>query len=454
MRFYEFKIDLTEAKGVFGRKAGEPYVHDNGETAEFVQVRAIPDLAEGGQFETPDQRDEAIRQFETDIHAKIEWVNSPNNSMLAFGIAQIRTQDGKDLYWGRYLKKVGADSMGVWSNKEIPTGWKLATKGAQKLDVGLDPQTLIGHGNLMTGPQAIIAKVQANAPAESKEILVNALTESAQGQLARFPGQAQILPAIRDYFGEIMGPVAMMGGAVQGPAEQARTELAGGAEWKDLQIFFPMAKNYNLMDSVFIAPDGKQIGISSKGGAGASASAKNLNDAIVKNQDNAELMETAKFTREVVETIAKSTAKDAPFVLGEKFGISTAKLKQEAFLYQKEAKRDYNGISDEAQEVMSKYNFDQSVQGFNTGYAITSAVAKKVAVAVNKNPEFSKGAIALLNNASIIQLYLNVGKKGDDAVVTGYKSVYPPNFTGVIILDGSKNYYSSRVGGKFAFKFK
>ena len=454
MRFYEFKTTLIEAKGVFGRKPGEPYVHDNGEHAEFVQVQAIPDISQGGKFEDASERDIAIQQYEESIHTKIEWVNSPNNSMLAFGVAQIRTQDGKDLFWGRYLKKVGADLMGVWSNKEIPTGWKLATKGAQKLDVGLDPQTLIGHGNLMTGPQAIIQKVQANAPTDSKAILVQALTDSAQGKLARFPGQAQILPAIRDYFGEIMGPVAMMGGAVQGPAEQARTELAGGAEWKDLQIFFPMAKNYNLMDSVFIAPDGKQIGISSKGGAGASASAKNLNDAIVKNQDNAELMETAKFTREVVETIANNTAKDAPFVLGEKFGLSTTELKQEAFLYQKEGKRDYNGISDEAQEVMSKYNFDQSVQGFNTGYAITSAVAKKVAVAVNKNPAFSKGAIALLNNASIIQLYLNVGKKGDDAVVTGYKSVYPPNFTGVIILDGSKNYYSSRVGGKFAFKFK
>ena len=390
MRFYEFKINLTEAKGVFGRKAGEPYVHDNGEHAEFVQVQAIPDISQGGKFEDAEERDIAIKQYEETIHAKIEWVNSPNASMLAFGVAQIRTQDGKDLFWGRYLKKVGADLMGVWANKEIPSGWKLATTGAKKLDVGLDPQTLIGHANYMKGPSPIIQAVQSNASAESVDILVKALQDSAQGQLAVFPGQVGLLPAIRDYFGEIMGPVAMMGGAVQGPAEQARTDLAGGAEWADLNLFIPMAKNYNLMDSVFIAPDGKQIGISSKGGVGASASAKNLNDAIEKNKDNAELMENVKFTKEVVETIAANTAKDAPFVLGEKFGVSTAQLKQEAFLYQKEGKRDYNNISEEAQEVMSKYNFDQSVQGFNTGYAITSAVAKKVAVAVNKNPEFSK----------------------------------------------------------------
>ena len=93
------------------------------------------------------------------------------------------------------------------------------------------------------------------------------------------------------------------------------------------------------------------------------------------------------------------------------------------------------------------------MQGFNTGYALTSALAKRVAIEVNKNPEFSKGAIALLNTASIIQLYTKVGKKENDVVVTGYDAVYPPNFTGTIGLDGGKNYYSARIGGKFSFKF-
>ena len=29
--------------------------------------------------------------------------------------------------------------MGAWKNNELPDGWKLATKGAQKLETGLDP---------------------------------------------------------------------------------------------------------------------------------------------------------------------------------------------------------------------------------------------------------------------------------------------------------------------------
>ena len=64
----------------------------------------------------------------------------PNSGTLAFGIAQIRTSDGKDIYWGRYLRQAKADMMGTWSNKEIPTGWSLGTKGAQKIESGLDPK--------------------------------------------------------------------------------------------------------------------------------------------------------------------------------------------------------------------------------------------------------------------------------------------------------------------------
>ena len=119
----------------------------------------------------------------------------------------------------------------------------------------------------------------------------------------------------------------------------------------------------------------------------------------------------------------------------------------------KQGKQDFENMSDEATKIVDGVNFDMTVQGFNTGYAITSALAKKVALKINENPEFSKQAISLLNTASIIQLYTKVGKKGDDIRVTGFQAVYPPNFQGTVALDGSKNYYSSRIGGKFAFRF-
>jgi hypothetical protein len=83
-----------------------------------------------------------------------------------------------------------------------------------------------------------------------------------------------------------------------------------------------------------------------------------------------------------------------------------------------------------------------------------AAAAKTVANAVNMNEDFSQGALALLNQSSIVQIYTKMAKKGDDAVLQGFTAVYPPNFEGHIMMDGGKNYYSSRIGGKLAFFFK
>ena len=52
MRAKEF---IIEAKGMFGRNQGDPFVHANGETAEFVDVGAFPDLqTQGKQYDSPE----------------------------------------------------------------------------------------------------------------------------------------------------------------------------------------------------------------------------------------------------------------------------------------------------------------------------------------------------------------------------------------------------------------
>jgi len=44
-----------------------------------------------------------------------------------------------------------------------------------------------------------------------------------------------------------------------------------------------------------------------------------------------------------------------------------------------------------------------------------------------------------------------MGKSKNDAVLGDFKVIYPPTFSGKVFLEGGKNYYSSRVGGKMAF---
>jgi hypothetical protein len=463
MRFNEFKSVetkvLSESKGFFGRNAGDVFTHQDGREYSIVQVVAFPD-AQTQRFETPEARDEAISNFEEEHEgAEIEWVNRPRNNMLAFGIAQLDDQDGNHVFWGKYMQAVGHDLMGAWANKQTPPGWALQTKGAQKFASGYDPQNLIKTENRFKGADSIINTVTQNSDDQVKDVFKEALQNLAQGRgNVVFPEMYEQQAAVRDYFGEIMQPVALMGGVIGGQAEDARQELADGAEWRDCEVMWPMSMNAALCDSFMIAPNGAQIGISSKGGQGAAASSKNLHDAVKKAQKNGnEIVEpggVAEFAAKLVTAIAENDQYYGPIAVGKLLGVKGVDdtLYKEIQKYIKEGKSDLEGISPQAQKIAEPFNFVLTTKGFNTGYALLSAASKTCAKVVNAKDDFSKGAIALLNQSDIIQVYTNVGKKGNDIILKDFRAVYPPSFDGKVKLEGGKNYYSSRVGGKMAFK--
>tara|TARA_B110000503_G_scaffold106951_1_gene159784 strand:+ start:1829 stop:3217 length:1389 start_codon:yes stop_codon:yes gene_type:complete len=462
MRFNEFKqVEvkvLEESKGIFGRNAGDKFTHHDGREYSIIQVIAFPD-AQQSKFETPEDRDTTIKQFEEEHSTKIEWVNNPARNMLAFGVAQLDDQDGGHVFWGKYLQTVGTDLMGSWANKQVPPGWSLATKGAQKMLAGYDPQNLIKTEQVFQGADSIINTVYKNAPDQVKEVFKEALQNLAQGRgQIVFPEMYEQQAAVRDYFGEIMQPVALMGGVIGGQADEARKVLADGAEWRDCKVMWPMSMNAALCDSFMIAPNGTEIGISSKGGSGAAASAKNLHDAVLKaeKEGNTDLLETVKYTADIVRVIATNDQRNGPIEVGKMLKVPGIddKLNAEITKYIDAGKTDLEGMSQQATNLISGFAVKLETKGFNAGYALLSAASKTVAKVVNANPAFSKGAIGLLNQSSIIQVYTNIGKSGNDAVLKDFRAVYPPNFQGKVMLEGGKNYYSSRIGGKMAFNIK
>lgn len=442
---------VMEAKGLMGRVAGDQFKKDT-DTLEFQNVEVYPQ--DRAQFDDVAERDSAITDIEQQLNSQIEWTNVPNSGSLAFGIVTLTdpSHNDKPTYWGRYFKMRSADMMGKWANNQVPSGWKLQKAGAQKLELGIDPQHLIKNEDVFQSVSDIIATVGKNSQGHSiQQELLNGLESIKNQEHPVFEGQIQNLPALRDYFGEIMGPVALMSGMVGGQAEDARQDLMGGAEWSTYGVFWPQAMNYALVDSIFIGPDGTEVGISSKGGKGAKASAKNIADAIDKAPP--ELVKAHATTVKVIKTVQESSALDGPFNLAKLFKMLPKGLEEEIKGYATQGKTDYEGISEPAKELFNYGTPRQDVPGFNTGYALVALLAKKVAAKVNSDPKFGEGCIAFLNQSSIVQLYCKMGKIGDSARVTGWDAVYPPNFQGRVVLDGSKNYYSSRIGGKFAFGF-
>ena len=409
------------------------------------------------RYENQEQLALAIKEFEDNNKCKIEWVNQPSGAG-AFAVAILDDGDGL-IYWGRYLQKTKANMLGVWDNKSIPLGWSLATSGATKLQAGYDPQHLIKTENEFMSTEQVVNTVKSNSPDEVKEMFSQNLSKLAQGRGdIVFTGMANQMEAVRDYFGEIMQPLALAGGLIKGQAEDARKLLADGATWKNCKMMWPMSMNAALCDSFLIAPNGQEIGISSKGGAGAKASAKNLYDAYKKAEadGNTDLINSAKFTIDVVRLIGENTAKQGPFAIAEMLSMNniTQEISQEVDQFVKAGKTDFNDVSQASLDLLANFRVNNEVKGFNTGYAIMAAVAKTVAKEINKNPEFTPGALALLNQSSIIQVYTKMTKRGEDAVLSDFRAVYPPNFEGQILVDGGKSYYSSRIQGKLAFAFK
>jgi hypothetical protein len=79
-------------------------------------------------------------------------------------------------------------------------------------------------------------------------------------------------------------------------------------------------------------------------------------------------------------------------------------------------------------------------------------VAKMCAKQLNSDANFGTGMMEFMKQASIIQVYTDAKVSGDDVIVTSFRSVYPPQFAGVITVNGGKNYASTKITGKLAFK--
>lgn len=445
------ELDLQEAKGFFGRKPGDPYVHTSGITAEFKDIVAIP-APKQGVFASPEQRDAWIKNFETKVlRDKIQWVNQPRNN-LAIAIATLQTSDGDQIIWGRYINTTKGVLTGKWDNKEIPAGWKLNTASAQKLSVGYDPQTLVGVGtsfaNIDQAIQTIKGKIKG---VEHQKQLTEALDALRQGQSPVFKGMASQMPALRDYFGEIITPIALASGIISGDAELARKEVLKSS-WAKCKVRWPMSKTHNLVDSVFQSARGIDLGISSKGGAGAKASAKNIYDAIEKARTTSpQLVKTYKQVVSMINIINTLSAVDAPLELGVAFGIINAQAGQDC---RNMINVGTNKLPGKYAKLCSNYAADTTNKNYNAGLHLLSSIAKHVADRLNSMPKMSEGIQAFMNQASIVQIYLDMKVKGQDAVVTGFRSVYPPNFEGTMIIDAGKSYYATQKPSKFAFGFK
>ena len=474
MRYSEFK--LVEASGIFNRQPGQMFKHtETGHELEFVEVLPYP--SDAGQFKTPEDRDAAVEKINQDNDKTIQWTNNPTAGTLAFGVAYLLDKqdkfyidapdNSKPTYthvFGRYFEQVRQAGLPANWNSKYMMGYRVQTKAATKIVSGLMPQDILGlEEKRYRGIDSLMADIRTNLK-EKPEVLAGFETV-AQGTLpAEFENQREVATAIRDYAGEILQPIAIMAGANVGPGiEACKQDLIPGQDWADLELYWPSGKNHALIDSAFVRADGLEIGISSKGKDGADASMKNIMDAINKARiKNSQLVESHPDVVTVCETIDKETAEEGPLTVAVSLGLITENTKKQILdLPWGTGVKNQERITldnlkalnnPELMKVYESFGARLKHPNYNLYYHMVTNTAKMVAADLNKDIPFGDGMMAFMQQSSIVQVYTNITQNGESVSVSDFNSVYPPKFDGRILVNGSKNYASTKIFGKLAFK--
>jgi hypothetical protein len=145
------------------------------------------------------------------------------------------------------------------------------------------------------------------------------------GQFPVFEDVGDMASAVRDDLGETIGPIALVQGMNMGAgADAARKDILGPTgTYAGSAINFPASKINGLVDSYLKHPSGVEIGISSKGEDGATASIKNIADGVNRAREKGltKLLDQYADQIKVIEEVGKLASKDFPLVLGIRQGL-------------------------------------------------------------------------------------------------------------------------------------
>jgi len=449
---------LVEAVGISGRNPGDVFqnLQNSNDQISFELFKPYP--LKKAQFDSVEEMEKIMLSIQKKI-PDIIFVNQPNKSQLAFGLAVFKSATKRKAFikYARDVQQV--NNPGWWANDEIP-GYKAFFKTAKKSQTGFGPAQVFGTGTskkTALSSEQVVQQVDKVLGPEISQPIKEMVTNKT---LPTFEGQAENETSIRDNLGEIFAPVALVSdtNGVTGPYKTAEKYL--GVSFAQCKIFYPTQQANPLNDSYLIAPNGKEIGISSKGKRGANASifnlAKNIKEITAKDPRNP-LLKKHKFTVDVLNFLDDENAVAGPIGLAEKLKLinATTAAQVKSLWAPKSEENDIRKFPG-LKKLYKLFSFDKGPEDrkFRLRFAILANLAKAVAQKVNNTKGFGEGALAFLNQSQIIQAYTQTTIVDNNVTVNEIKTIYPPNFQGILILNGGKNYYSTNNVGKIAFDFK
>lgn len=443
---------ITESTGLAGRKPGDVFKDSEGNKIIFNKLSFYPE--DGGKYQ-PEELDGVLEEV-TDQLGEVQWMNARTSKIGGFGIAAFDTEQGP-IYFGRYLEQVKPNFTSNFIPNQVGP-YKLASKSAEKMQASMTPQDLLKNLDNLTADD-ILNQLAENLGEDNPLYAVAYRLAHGEPLPMKFPApQGVNFSAFRDYFCEILQPIALQRGQYTGNAGEAAEIFLGGS-FDDTLISFDFSKTAGLSDSTLTNEEGKLIKISSKGGKGAEASARNLVnslDDMSKIPQGKKLQQKYKDTVETLREIQKNGQIGAPLYLGVKYDIITQK-DADKIRGLKDIKpmsmSDIGalGLSKNLKKLATTRTPDDP-DNVNMFYHLIAAVAYEVASTINNETDFSKAAADILNNGALVQVYTKAREGSKEWVLDEFKTVYPGKSIKGIYLSAAKNYYSTGIKGNFTFK--
>ena len=385
-----------------------------------------------------------------------------------------------------FFKETGFSIKGTQSSKEI---------------LALGPQTLIASEDeiaLNRLPEVVINNAKgADGVSPTFTESLPAFFESvyAKGQPSplRFDSAEaadQSLSSVNKYFGEIMAPALLGIGHMLQPdaviADAQKNLLEPfGLTWADSTgVSYPQAPQNPLVDSYLHLGD-RVIGVSSKSGAGANPSVKNLYAMIFEeaNDEQRQQLRSAGYGDyiDMVKLLVESSAKLGPIKVAITLGILTEAEAQEAIdvINNKVSMQEVNvsaklnqvssfhtpirGVKMGVNDVksMDEASMAKLVRTYTPANHVIAGIAKAVAATINSQEseqggkKFTAFGKAVFNFSTMVQIYGKFKKSGDSEIgMQDFRIIYPPNFDGEMLLNAGKGYTSSGQNDKLTVKLK
>lgn len=447
------KLTLIESKGLANRKPGTIFRDTQGNEITFNNVQFFPE--QGGKFE-PQELEKLLTNLQTE-YQNIQWENDKTSKTGGIGLASFDSPEGP-VYFGRFYEKIKSNFLDNNFPNQVGN-YKLTSKSAEKMQSGLTPQDLLKKKlNYLTADE--ILEQLADSLGADNPLYMVAYEVAKGGKFPiKFPAPEGVsFSAFRDYFGEILQPIALQQGKYKGDADEAAKLYLNGT-FADTLISFDFAKNAGLSDSTMTTEDGKMVKISSKGGKGATASAKNLAnsiDELAKTPAGLKLKDKYKDAIEIIQEITRQGQANSPLYLAVKYDIIDNEEANQVRNLKNEKPIDWYDIdsldiSDNLKKLAKSKQPKITVK-VSMYYHLLAVIAQKAVAAVNEKTDFSKAAADILNNGSLIQVYTIASQSKNEWTLELFKTWYPGTSIKGIYLSSEKTHYSTGINGNLTFK--